>query len=97
MFRVKAVNDEGDSEPLETEAATKAKDPYGKDLKMSAMHAVTVAGKERMREVGEKEPIPSITLSCSNKMVVPKCGHCTNSDFARGMYSDVQIKVEGVA
>ena len=31
MFRVKAVNDEGDSEPLETEAATKAKDPYGKD------------------------------------------------------------------
>ena len=42
MFRVKAVNDEGDSEPLETEAATKAKDPYGKELKLSqsSLHAV---------------------------------------------------------
>ncbi len=30
MFRVKAVNDEGESDPLETEAAIKAKDPYGK-------------------------------------------------------------------
>jgi hypothetical protein len=31
MFRVKAVNDEGESEPLETDAAIKAKDPYGND------------------------------------------------------------------
>ena len=29
-FRVTAVNDEGDSEPLETESAIKAKNPYGK-------------------------------------------------------------------
>lgn len=29
-FRVTAVNDEGDSEPLETERATLAKDPFGK-------------------------------------------------------------------
>ena len=29
-FRVVAVNDEGDSEPLETEGAIKAKNPYGK-------------------------------------------------------------------
>lgn len=29
MFRVKAINDEGESEPLETEAAIKAKNPYG--------------------------------------------------------------------
>lgn len=29
MFRVKAVNDEGESEPLETDHATVAKDPYG--------------------------------------------------------------------
>jgi hypothetical protein len=29
MFRVKAVNDEGESEPLESDAAIKAKDPYG--------------------------------------------------------------------
>eukprot|EP00095_Tigriopus_kingsejongensis_P002138 maker-scaffold401_size182380-snap-gene-0.20 protein:Tk02138 transcript:maker-scaffold401_size182380-snap-gene-0.20-mRNA-1 annotation:"GM26811" len=28
MFRVKAINDEGESEPLETEAAIKAKDPF---------------------------------------------------------------------
>lgn len=30
MFRVKAVNDEGESEPLETDHAILAKDPYGK-------------------------------------------------------------------
>lgn len=29
MFRVKAVNSEGESEPLETETPTKAKNPYG--------------------------------------------------------------------
>ena len=29
MFRVKAVNDEGESEPLESDAAIQAKDPYG--------------------------------------------------------------------
>jgi hypothetical protein len=29
MFRVKAVNDEGESEPLETNAAIKIKDPFG--------------------------------------------------------------------
>jgi len=29
LFRVKAVNDEGDSEPLEADAAIVAKDPYG--------------------------------------------------------------------
>jgi len=29
MFRVKAVNSEGESEPLEADAAIKAKDPYG--------------------------------------------------------------------
>ena len=28
-FRVAAVNDEGESEPLETEKAVKAKNPYG--------------------------------------------------------------------
>lgn len=28
FFRVKAINDEGESEPLETEAAIKAKDPF---------------------------------------------------------------------
>lgn len=28
-FRVTAVNDEGDSEPLETERATLAKNPFG--------------------------------------------------------------------
>lgn len=32
MFRVKAVNDEGESEPLETEAAIKAKDPFGENI-----------------------------------------------------------------
>lgn len=30
MFRVRAVNSEGESEPLETDTATKAKNPYGK-------------------------------------------------------------------
>lgn len=29
-FRVKAVNDEGESEPLETERSIVAKNPYGK-------------------------------------------------------------------
>jgi len=29
-FRVKAVNDEGESQPLESEVEIKAKDPYGK-------------------------------------------------------------------
>lgn len=29
QFRVKAINDEGESEPLETEGATTAKNPYG--------------------------------------------------------------------
>lgn len=28
-FRVKAINDEGESEPLETESTTLAKNPYG--------------------------------------------------------------------
>lgn len=28
-FRVKAVNEEGESEPLETDAAITAKNPYG--------------------------------------------------------------------
>lgn len=31
-FRVKALNDEGESEPLETERPTLAKNPYGKIL-----------------------------------------------------------------
>ena len=30
QFRVKAINDEGESEPLETDHATLAKNPYGK-------------------------------------------------------------------
>lgn len=30
MFRVKALNDEGESEPLETDAAIRAKNPYGR-------------------------------------------------------------------
>lgn len=30
LFRVKAVNPEGESEPLVTEQATTAKNPYGK-------------------------------------------------------------------
>jgi hypothetical protein len=29
LFRVKATNDEGESEPLESDVAVKAKDPYG--------------------------------------------------------------------
>jgi len=29
-FRVKAINEEGESEPLETESTTLAKNPYGK-------------------------------------------------------------------
>ena len=29
MFRVRAVNSEGESEPLETDTAIKAKNPYG--------------------------------------------------------------------
>ena len=29
QFRVKALNDEGESEPLETDHATLAKNPYG--------------------------------------------------------------------
>ena len=32
MFRVKAVNDEGESEPLETDHAVLAKDPYSESL-----------------------------------------------------------------
>lgn len=31
-FRVKAVNDEGDSEPLTTDASIIAKNPYGKTI-----------------------------------------------------------------
>lgn len=30
MFRVKAVNSEGEGEPLETDTATLAKNPFGK-------------------------------------------------------------------
>lgn len=29
QFRVKAINEEGESEPLDTESATLAKNPYG--------------------------------------------------------------------
>lgn len=32
MFRVRAVNSEGESEPLETDAATKAKNPWRTSL-----------------------------------------------------------------
>ncbi len=31
-FRVKAVNDEGESEPLETDSTIIAKNPFGKDI-----------------------------------------------------------------
>ena len=31
LFRVKACNDEGESEPLEADTAIVAKDPYGKN------------------------------------------------------------------
>jgi hypothetical protein len=30
QFRVKAINEEGESEPLDTESATLAKNPFGK-------------------------------------------------------------------
>ena len=33
MFRVKACNSEGESEPLETDTATLAKNPFGKPQK----------------------------------------------------------------
>ena len=35
QFRVKAINDEGESEPLETDHATLAKNPYGKRNRLS--------------------------------------------------------------
>jgi hypothetical protein len=38
MFRVKAVNDEGESEPLESDAAIQAKDPYGEAGLVQARH-----------------------------------------------------------
>ncbi len=33
MFRVKALNSEGESDPLLTDKAIKAKDPYSKNMK----------------------------------------------------------------
>lgn len=33
MFRVRAVNSEGESEPLETDTSTKAKNPYGEVMR----------------------------------------------------------------
>lgn len=36
QFRVRAVNSEGESEPLETETPTKAKNPFGKTFTRSA-------------------------------------------------------------
>lgn len=41
QFRVKAINDEGESEPLETESATKAKNPYGNYL-FFEMHFILI-------------------------------------------------------
>ena len=38
LFRVKAVNDEGESEPLESDAAIQAKDPYGEAGRSARLH-----------------------------------------------------------
>ena len=38
QFRVKALNDEGESEPLETDHATLAKNPYGTLKLASILH-----------------------------------------------------------
>jgi len=52
-FRVKAVNDEGESEPLETERATLAKNPFGELQNcvhmLTAQMIVTLAWFERIR------------------------------------------------
>lgn len=49
-FRVKAVNDEGESEPLETERATLAKNPFGELQNcvyvLTAQMTFTLAGYE---------------------------------------------------
>ncbi len=41
MFRVKATNAEGESEPLETDAAIKAKDPYSENRSKSSLSRIT--------------------------------------------------------
>jgi len=52
-FRVKAVNDEGESEPLETERATLAKNPFGELQNcvhmLTAQMIVILAQFERIR------------------------------------------------
>jgi hypothetical protein len=52
-FRVKAVNDEGESEPLETECAILAKDPFGELHNyvhmLTAQIIVTLAWYEMIR------------------------------------------------
>ena len=52
-FRVAAVNDEGESEPLETEKATKAKNPYGTCASAEALY-VAVATVGKFDNTGEK-------------------------------------------
>ncbi len=38
LFRVRAITDEGESEPLEADAAIKAKNPYSKNVAMLCLH-----------------------------------------------------------
>jgi hypothetical protein len=49
LFRVTAVNDEGESEPLTADAAIKAKNPFGKYLDLN--HFLTSNLKNRFLSI----------------------------------------------
>lgn len=71
MFRVKAVNDEGESEPLESDAAIQAKDPYGETGRVrSGLLLLHVENKSRSLQV--ILVLHAISLSVAKKIKI-KC------------------------
>ena len=66
MFRVKAVNDEGESEPLESDAAIQAKDPYGETGRVRSRITAAACRKQKSRKqaVSSFKVLHAISLKC---------------------------------
>lgn len=65
-FRVKALNDEGESEPLETDAAIVAKNPYGNCFFFLSRIIHWKKGLLRLhwKWLGKKKPVLTRLLTC---------------------------------
>ncbi len=73
MFRVKAVNDEGESEPLESDAAIQAKDPYGETGRVRSRVAAAACRKQIKKNILQVILVlHAISLKCWTKAKMKK-------------------------